>query len=424
MPSKTIAQNTVTPIKTNRVIWYGFLSVLVLIGVYGLIMRMEMGLISTNLTSNVPWGAWVAFYIYFVGLSAGAFLLSSLIFVFGMEKYEKIGREALLAAILSMVLAMMFISLDLGRMERFWHSLVYFNPFSVLAYEVRFYGLYVLILIAELYLSMRQDLIKNARKNDLKGKIAKICSLGSTDLSKESEARDHKWLKILGSIGIPIAIFGVHGGTGALFAVVKAQHYWNSAVFPVIFVVSALVSGTALLITFYIIRQKVKGGRVDKAMVQSLAGLMIGFLIVDIGLQFYEYLISAYSLDHQALDTLAILFGGKFSFIAFWLVQTFIGAVVPIFLYLKFKESVNALLTAAIMVVLGIVAVRFNIVVPPLLIPQLAGLSGGYYFPSSVEWMTSVGVIGFGLLLYSLAVSILPVDLSRPIEKMGERSER
>jgi molybdopterin-containing oxidoreductase family membrane subunit len=403
--------------------WYGFLSVLILIGIFGLGVRIQAGLAATNLTSNVPWGGWVAFYIYFVGLSAGAFLLSTLIFVFGMEQFEKIGRQALLAAILSMVLAMLFIMLDLGRMERFWHSLVYFNPTSVLAYEVRFYVVYVVLLIAELYLAMRQDLIRLAKGDGLKANIAKICSLGSTDLSKESRQRDHQWLKILGAIGIPIAIFGVHGGTGALFAVVKAQHYWHSAIFPVIFVVSALVSGTALLIAFYLIRQKVIGRSVDKDMVKALAGLMIGFLLVDLGLQFYEYLISGYSLDHHALATLAILFGGKFSILSFWLVQLFLGTVIPIFLYFKFKESVNLTLAAAILVVIGILGVRFNIVVPPLLVPQLGGLTGGYYYPNAVEWMTSAGIIGFGLLLYSLAVTYLPIDLSDDQEKLTQLTE-
>lgn len=409
MATKVVTTGATPTKKTAAILWYSLLLSLILLGCYGFIMRIQAGLISTNLTSNIPWGTWVAFYIFFVGLSAGAFLLSSLIFVFGVEKYEQIGREALLAAILSMGLAMMFIMLDLGRMERFWHSIVYFNYTSVLAYEVRFYLLYVIILLTELYLSMRQDLIRAAQGTGLKASIAKICKLGSSDLSVASLKRDHRWLKILGSIGIPIAIFGVHGGTGALFAVVKAQHYWNSAIFPVIFVVSALVSGTALLIAFHIVRKKVMCQQIDKAMVQSLAGLMIGFLLVDLGLQFFEYLISAYSMNEHALATLRILFTGQFAW-SFWLIQTFIGAIIPIFIYFKFRESINALLMAAVMVVVGILAVRFNIVLPPLLVPQLTGLPSGQYMPTAIELFTSIGIIGFGLMVYSLAVTFLPVD--------------
>ena len=77
------------------------LFVALIIGSWALWQRLSLGLAATDLTSQMPWGAWVAFYIYFVGLSAGAFLLSSLVYVFGMMQFERIGRMALLSAIVS-----------------------------------------------------------------------------------------------------------------------------------------------------------------------------------------------------------------------------------------------------------------------------------------------------------------------------------
>jgi len=391
--------------------WYIGLFLLMAIGGIAIFSRIQGGLAVSNLTSATPWGAWVAFYIFFVGLSAGSFLLSTMVFVFKMEQYEKVGRDALLVAILSMVLAMGFILLDLGKMGRFLNTLIYWNYTSVLAWEVRFYVLYIALLVAELYYSMRQDLIRVAKGTGWQAAVARFASLGSVDLSEESRKRDHRMLKILGAIGIPLAIFGVHGGTGSIFAVAKARVFWNSGLFPVIFVVSALVSGTALLMAIYAIRSKVMGRQADKEMLKSMAGLLSLFLLVDVGLEFYEFFVGAYGLEHQELATIGTIFSGPFSW-SFWGVQMFLGVVIPLYIIFnkKYKESVNALTWAAVLVVIGILGVRFNIVVPALIVPVMEGLPWGYYYPTLVEWASSAGVIAFGLFLYTMAVKALPMD--------------
>lgn len=398
-------------VQRSVAIWIAALVLIMAAGAVAIGIRVQSGLVVTNLTSITPWGAWVAFYIYFVGLSAGAFLLSTLIYVFGMERFEKIGRAALLTAIVSMVVALIFVLLDLGRMDRFLNALIYWNLTSVLAWEVHFYVVYIALLMAELYLSMRQDLILAAWGSGWKARVCRALTLGSRDLSPASRQRDLRWLKMLGTIGIPLAIFGVHGGTGAIFAVAKARPYWNTGLFPIIFVVSALVSGTALLTLFYVIREKVLGRPVDRGLVTSLARLMAAFLLVDLGLQFYEFLVALYGLEHAEMATLSAMATSRFSW-SFWFVQLLLGAALPLFLVFgrRTRESVAALTGAAALVVVGILAVRFNIVVPPLVVPVMEGLPGGDYYPTLVEWVSSAGIIAFGLLLYILGVSALPVD--------------
>lgn len=399
-------------------VWYMILLVLIAVGGYAVLQKLNNGLVVTNLTSATPWGAWVAFYIFFVGLSAGSFLLSTLIFVFKMNQFEKIGRDSLLVATLSMMLAGIFITLDLGRSERFLNILFNWNYTSVLAWEVRFYIVYVAVLLTELYFSMRQDLIKRGQGIGLKASIARKLSLGSKNLSDESLKRDHKWLKILGAIGIPLAIFGVHGGTGTIFAVAKTRVFWNSGLFPVIFVVSALVSGTALLIAMYVIRSKVTNRPVDKVMVRSLAGLLAMFLLIDVGLEFYEFFVGAYGLQHGEIATMETMMFGPYAW-SFWVIQILAGVVIPLFLFFsrKSRESVEAITLGAILVVLGILAVRFNIVVPALIVPVLNGLPWGYYTPTLLEWSSSLGVIAFGLMIYTLVVNTLPIDTREEVKR-------
>ncbi|MCE7790828.1 polysulfide reductase NrfD [Salipaludibacillus sp. CUR1] len=394
-------------------IWMAVLIVSMIAGGGAILYRVIEGLAVTNLSTFVPWGAWVAFYIFFVGLSAGAFLLSTLIFVFGMEQYERVGRFALFTALICMVVALTFILLDLGRMDRAFNAMMYWNVLSILSWEVRFYLIYMVLLATELWFAMRIDLIKLAKDKSagLKGKLANVIRLGSSDTSEISAKKDHRWMKILGIIGIPIAIIGVHGGTGTLFAAVAAQPYWNTPLFPIIFVVSALVSGTALLIAMYVIQRKVRGKSVDLTMIKGLAVLMIFFLIIDLTLEFYEFLVAGLSMKPDKMAVLDVMFTGPMSW-SFWGVQIFLGAVVPIYLVFskRTNQSVKALTIAAVLVVIGIIGVRFNIVVPTQIVQSMKGLPEGFYFPNWVEWLSSLGVVAMGLFLYSLGARFLPLE--------------
>ncbi len=142
-------------------IWWVSLAIVFVVGMVSLVKGYFLeGMVSTNLTNVVPWGEWVAFYIYFIGMSAGSFLLSTLIYGFGMHQYERIGRSALLSAIVSMITAITFIFLDIGRPDHVFNSIFYWNVTSTMAWEIHFYILYILLLVTELYFSMRPDLVK------------------------------------------------------------------------------------------------------------------------------------------------------------------------------------------------------------------------------------------------------------------------
>jgi len=391
--------------------WIGILAILFAIGSYFIIERLVVGLTTTNLSSITPWGAWIAFYIFFVGLSAGSFLLSTMIFVFGMKQYDKVGKMALFTAIICMIVALTFVLMDLGRPERAFSALIHWNVTSILAWEMRFYVVYITLLVTELYIAMREDLVRLRTVDSIKGMIARLITFKNATINEATKKRDEKWMKRLGIIGIPLAILGVHGGTGAIFAVVSARPAWNSGIFPIIFVVSAMVSGTALLLAIYIFRSFILKQTIDKQMVVGLAKMMVAFLFIDLLLQFYDYLVGLYSLADSHLLSLQTMMRSSYSW-SFWGVQMFLGAAVPIFIvfWKKTSENITALFIAAILVVIGIIGVRFNIVVPSQIVPIMEGMPMGDYYPTFKEWMVSVGTIAKGLLIFSIGDLLLPLE--------------
>lgn len=443
--------------KTLTLAYWTLLGVVVAVGIAAITIRSLQGLKVTNLTSLVPWGLWVAFYIYFIGLSAGSFLISTMIYVFGLDQFEPIGRMALFSAFIALSAGLAFILLDLGHMERFWSVFVNRSSTSVLEWEIHFYTLYLAIMLSELWLLMRRDLIRRGQTPGLVGALCRWLALGSTDLSDESAAKDMRMVKILGTLGVPVAI-GVHGGTGAIFAVVKARPYWYTGLFPLIFIVSALASGGALLTfiyaffgkpaqesihrgssesgpsTKYIPRfgQTSTGGQASTSpapvdrdehvkLVTALGKMGAAFLAIDLVFLTSELLVGLYGNvpDHVAVYR-AIMFG-PFWYV-FWVAQLGLGAVIPLFLIFakRTANSVGWVGIAAALIVIGIVGVRLNIVVPPLTVPLMPGLDTAY----PLGRFSAFNFTGFAEALFALAIILFVIAAGLIILRLSQLPRR
>jgi len=407
---------------------YALLVGLSLMGVAVLVGRLVIGMKVTALSSPMAWGMWVAIYIYFIGLSAGSFLLSTLIYVFGMHRYEKVGRIALLSALFALFGGMLFVWIDLGHPERFWRVFVNWSHTSVLAWEVLFYLFYIVAIGCELWFLMRCDLADLAENSEgWRKRLYSMLALGfrcPTDRVQYEacHAQSLKVVKVWGLIGIPVAI-GVHGGTGAIFAVVAAKPYWFTGLFPIIFLVSALASGAALMAFLYAFF-----GRRDEEyldIVRGMANLMVLFIALDLLLLASEYLVGLYGRIPDHTDVFHQIMFGPFPY-TFWAGQLLMGAAIPLFLatWRKTRDNPNWLGLAGLSAVLGIVAVRLNLVIPAYVVPVLKGLDKAYinprwsyfYFPSGWEWASSIGLVALVVLGFSLAFKLLPM-----FHEVGER---
>jgi len=396
-----------------RAVWYLSLAIVLAVGGYAMWLRIRGGLASTNMSSVTPWGAYVAFYIYFVGLSAGAFLVSTLSNVFGVKGLHEVDRDALLAAIIAMVVAMLFVWSDLGRMDRMYHPFLWRQITSALSWEVHAYVAYIGVLVAELYFAMRIDLVRlSERVTGWRRSLYRGLALWRTDTDESARTTDRRWLRRFGILGIPLAIFFVHGGTGVLFAVAKARPYWNSGLFPVIFIVSAVLSGTALVMAIYVLRTWFLSDRdVDSRLLDRLGQLLAAFVLVDVALTAIDALIAIASLHPAELDTWLLIMTGPMAW-SFWGVMVALGWVLPLALVSRraWRRTPSLMLVAGISVVVGIVGVRFNIVVPPLVVPVFHELPWGAYFPTLVEWGSTAGMIAVGLLLFTIGAELLPLS--------------
>lgn len=389
-------------------------AVLFLVGLWGWYIRLTQGHLEANYGSLVPWGLWVAAYIYFIGLSAGSFLISALVYVFNVKRFESVGRLALFTAVVTLSLALLSIWVDLGHMERAWHVLAYPNFRSPMAWMIWLYSAYFLLLAAELWFLLRHDLVAAARSGGWRAPVYRALALGSRDDSEERAARDRRLVRVLATIGVPVAIM-FHGGVGALFGVVAARPAWNSGLFPILFLLSALVSGGALLMLVAVVFQD--GLRRNRATVVALGRLVLGLLLLDLLFQASEFLVVGYGGVPGHVAGLRLITGGPYWWV-FWGWQLGLGTLVPLVLLLgpRTREDARWLAAAGLLIALGFLGVRLNIVIPGLAAEELRGLSEAiasprlstHYFPSLGEWLLTVGVVGVGMLLFGVGEQLLP----------------
>ena len=298
------------------------------LGLYGLAQRALYGHEVANYGSYVPWGLWVAQYIYFVGLSAGAFLLSSLVYVFGLKRFEWIGKLALFTALITLMSALLVIWLDLGQPLRFWKIYTNPQPFSMMSWMVWLYSAYFLLVLAEFWVAIRADLVSWSQRGGLGGGLARFLCFGSHDVSPAAVERDRSVLRTLGTLGVPLAI-AFHGGVGALFGVIGARPWWNTSLLPLLFISSALASGGAMLTFIVAYFWSDQRSAQYRDVVMLLGRLTLGLLLVDALFEWADMSINFYSAIPAHTDVFRAVFLGPYWWV-FWIGHLLLGIVVPV----------------------------------------------------------------------------------------------
>src|SRR3990172_2725303 len=403
------------------IVWLAALAV----GLVGVSQRLLSGHELSNYTSSIPWGLWVAAYVYFVGLSAGSFLLSALIYVFGLRRLEPIGKLALFTALVALIAALLTIWLDIGKMERFYYIFTRGNPVSMMAWMVWLYTAYFIVLSIEFWFAIRADLVEVAGEPGIRGRLASLLlgrlgeAFGGRPLlplaKRHDREKDMRVVRVLGAIGVPLAI-AFHGGVGGLLGVVEARGFWNAPLYPLLFIVGALVAGGGLLTFITAFLWPDRGSKEHRDMVTYLGQITLGLLAVYLIMVWAEYSITWYSDIPAESEPLYQVLGGPYPWV-FWVFQVALGAVVPIAMMTMRPRSVFWVGGAAFLIAATFLATRLNIVIPGLIEPQLEGLDTAYtdsrlsydYFPSLMEWLGVIFIGSFSRGLFYAGFRSLPL---------------
>jgi Ni/Fe-hydrogenase subunit HybB-like protein len=317
---------------------------------------------------HVHWSLMIVLYPYITGLVAGAFIVSSLYHVFHIKALKPVARFSLLFALAFLICATWPLLNHLGRPERALSMMLTPNPTSAMAGFGYIYSAYFIVLLLEIIFIFRPVVVGLGQKaTGFMKTLYGVLAIGSDNVSEKALKLDHKIIAFLAAIGIPMACF-LHGYVGFIFGGIKANPLWATPLMPLIFLLSACVSGIAGIIVTYILIMKVSGKEIDVECVQTLIKFLWGFFILDFTFEMLELFSHFYMATHH-WHTLEALYSGPL-FNTFWVAQVGIFSVIPFVLLMfmsliRFKDSILLFFApiVSLMILMQVLLMRWNVVV-------------------------------------------------------------
>jgi len=336
----------------------------------------------------IYWSIQIVMYPFMTGLVAGAFVLSSLYHLFGIKPLKEMAHFSLVFSFALLIVAPMPLLFHLLHAERNFYVFMTPHFTSAIATFGIVIFIYGSIVASELWFLYRKHFIDVSLKlrtqlnKTLTEKIESLLfstlTLGSYDVSDAALKKDHQAIKILAGIGVPVACF-LHGYAGFIFGSVKANALWMTPLMPVIFIMSAVVSGVALCLLTYIIvmeirkfiasrrrpsfihptLEEIRG--VEMYEMQITSKYLIFFMIFSISLELLDLVFRGYTAV-KSWDILRNIIYGK-DFTNIFILQYFLGNFIPFILLLIPGLTIRRAVISLLLVLFGVFMMRWNVVI-------------------------------------------------------------
>ena len=369
-------------LKRSRVqLWYALLALIGVIGFAAWIYELKHGLAATGMRDVVSWGMYIFTFAFFIGLSAGGLIMASSAEVFGIKALKPLARLGVLSAASCVAVAALMIIPDLGQPTRILNLVRHPNWTSPLLWDV---------LIITVYF------------------VFSVIDLSVLQIHSGEPTRLRRTMRILAYVGLPTAVL-LHSVTAWIFGLQISRTWWNTSLMAPLFVVSAILSGTALVTLLALGAERWGSFTLPADTKEWLRKFVAMALIVDLFFVACDYITILWGnvpADRSALNL--VLPGGPFSWL-FWS-EWLVGGLVP-FAFLvvpRLRRVTGSLGIATFLVLVGVLAFRIELVVVGFVNPLTQFPPGnalgtynatsssfelvGRYTPSIVEYAITLGL--------------------------------
>jgi molybdopterin-containing oxidoreductase family membrane subunit len=374
--------------------WLALLAALAGVGALSWAIQLRDGLVVTGMSDQVSWGFYIANFAFLVGIAAAAVLLVIPAYLFHRQDIKAVVLLGEGLAVAAVVAAMLFVLVDLGRIDRAWHLVPFigrFNfPASLLAWDV---------VVLNGYLALNLLIPLYVHYQHWQGR----------------EPRPAAYLP-----WVVLAMFwaiSIHTVTAFLFSANAARPYWHTALLGPRFIASAFVSGPALIIlVLQVIRSRTRYP-VGPGVISTLALIMtialqvnLFFVVAELFTDFYNETSHAASVRYLfvGLDGAAALTPWIRTALLLNLIAVAILMINPL------RRRMATLNLACVLAIAGIWIEKGMGLVVPGFIPTPLG-EVFEYTPSAVELGVSLGIWAFAAMLFTLlAKASIGIELGRP----------
>jgi len=389
-------KRTLALVATGSKLYYAWCFSLIAIIITGFLFYLKQhdaGLIATNMNDQVSWGLYIANFTYLVGAAAAAVLLVVPSYVYHFKPIKEIVVLGELFAASSVMMAVLFVMVDLGRLDRFWHMLPLIGsmnfPESLLAWDViALNGYLVLNIFIPVYL-----------------------------LVKFYYRKKPNWKFILPFIllSVPWAV-GIHTVTAFLYNGLPARPFWNASILAPRFLASAFCSGPAIIIIIFQIIRKVSDIKLEDEALFKVAELIAYAMFLNLFLLGSE-LFKEYYSNSIHMAPVEYLFQGLHGHNLLvpwiWAAMTMNVIAFIIFLIPQTRKRLTTLNLGCIFVIIGVWIEKGPGFVIPGFVPDPLG-EIHEYLPNLLELMVSFGIWALGLLVFTLLMKVaIPITTEK-----------
>lgn len=388
--------------------WMGLLGLGLLLGAIGAYQVLRYGLQVTGLSNQVPWGLWISIDLSSIALGGGAFTMGVIVYLLRIKRFENVGKLAVLIGFLGYSAAGLILLFDLGQPLRFWHPVVFWQPHSLLWEITMCVVLYLTVLLLELIPSIIEHPF--FERFPILEKLAHTL---------------HRFGPVLAIVGLTLSLLH-QASLGATYGVLSGRGLWFRPTAPVMFVLTAISGGMALLfVASTFVFRVMRPGVVKDEVLMDIARIAGGVALLAVYLKLWDWAVSYYYSFDNLVNQQVMLLNTVAPFSAsFWLFEVLLGALIPGFVLISLRRGSNlrmAIFMAMLMV--GTTAlIRWNYNLSGLIAtitydPYTPTVKINSYVPTWQEWFVGIGVISYWLTGFSLAARFLP------FQTMGEHHE-
>jgi Ni/Fe-hydrogenase subunit HybB-like protein len=408
---------TLQPLGKGGRIWIASLVAVVAMAAIAYVYQLVFGLRVTAMRNYVSWGAYMTNFVFFIGISHAGTLISAILRVTNAGWRRPITRMAEAITVLALLVGASMVVIDMGRPDRLLNLLHYGRLQSPILWDLVSVTTYITGSFLYLYVAMIPDMPILARAARAAGRSPRLVrlyerlSLGYQE-TPEHRRRLARALGAMAVIIIPVAV-SVHTVVSWVFGM-TLRPGWHSTIFGPYFVIGAIFSGTAAIITAMALFRRAY--HLERYLLpehfRRLGMLLLALSLLYAYFTLSEYLTSWYGGSDPDARLLGLLAGNSTYGATFWLWALF-GLILPIALLLfPTHRSITSIVTASVLINIGMWIKRYLIIVPTLETPfipaQAAGLAP-HYFPSLVECTITAGAFAGFMLLFTLFSRIFPI---------------
>src|SRR5579863_6527904 len=377
-------------------LWLAFLGLLIASGALAYSQQVRFGLGVTAMRDQVSWGFYIGNFTFLVGVAAAAVVLVIPAYIYNWKPIREIVIYGELLAVSAIVMCLMFVTVDLGRPDRFWHLIPPFGhlnfPRSILAWDVLVLNLYFMVnFLVATHILYR---------------------------AFHGRAYSKRLVVPLVLLSIPMAV-GIHTVTAFLYNGLAARPYWNSSILAPQFLASAFCSGPAILLVVVQLLRRFTRFEIQDAAIWKIAELMAYAMFLNLFLHGAEAFKEFYSNTQHLLFTRYWYFGigTHHTLVPYaWSAVVLNVAAFGLFISPKLRRNFIFLNIGCLATYAGVYIEKGMGLIIPGLTPDTMGEIYEYY-PTLTELRVAAGIFAVGFLLFTLMLKVaVPISLGEFVE--------